>query len=58
MCAMMPMLRVFSSGNLRGMDSKDGGRRLKNEERARTGPHASSFLLSAEPYVVEVSIAY
>jgi hypothetical protein len=39
------------------MDSKEWGRRLKNEERALSGPHTSSVLLSDEPYVVEVSIA-
>ena len=31
MCAMIPMLRVFSSGNLRGMDQLlDGGGDIRN----------------------------
>ena len=58
MCAMMPMLRVFSSGNLRGMKSGVGGRRRQEKKNGPKWARARhSVLLSAEPYVVEVSIA-
>jgi hypothetical protein len=55
MCAMIPMLRVFSSGNLRGMDQLlDGGGGIRNGPIGpahTTGSHCLSWR-----YVPVVSI--
>jgi hypothetical protein len=54
---MIPIFRVFSRGNVRGMKSGWGVGVVEKENGPKGARSRHSVLLSAEPYVVEVSIA-